>query len=81
MATPDDTCLPFERWLPVTPTVGAPTEGRDGPDESTAPSRYHLALLGERARRRGREEEVELTAPPGLIDALTAEETVTQLGP
>ena len=75
MATPDDTCLPFEHWVPVLPTPGSPADGDDGSDG--APERYHVALLGELARRRGREEEVELPAPPGLIEALTDEHAVT----
>lgn len=76
METPDDTCLPFANWLPVHPFV---QESSAVEDNSRGPPRYFVSLLGESQRRRQEEEEVELLAPAGLIEALTADSVVTRL--
>jgi len=78
MASPDDQCLPSSQWARVSPAVvkGSGTADRSGSGASV-PRSYYVALLGERLRRRQDDEEIELAAPSGLVEALIAERTVT----
>ena len=73
MEQPDDKCLPFYTWRPVGPRVRSGAAMAAGDADC-----YFVSLLGERDRRRQVDDEVELAAPVGLIEALSSEDDVTR---
>ena len=78
MASPDDQCEPRHQWSWVNPAIVKGSGTADRSDGGTsAPRSYYVALLGERLRRRQDDEKIELAAPSGLVEALSAERAVT----
>ena len=75
MATPDTECRPYDEWERVEP-MRRPNRWAGTAVEADAPL-MKVALLGE-VERRGQDEQVlELPAPDGLVQALTADAAVT----